>query len=1283
MITEQNFRTLLQQFGFEENNQIFEKHFSKTEAYLKVDFGKKELIYPENKGLIINERQTCNFAQAENFVVFECVHRLLEKGYDPKHLELEPKWKLGREGKGGRADILVKNQENKPLLLIECKTAGNEFAKAWKETQQDGGQLFSYAQQISETQFLCLYASDFSNEKLRVEHYMITIKDIQNEVEKDANKEIKRLFYKDATNVEQRFLVWKETYHYDFQTKGIFENDIQAYNIGKEKITIKDLRYISSNELKTKFHEFATLLREHNVSSKESAFDKLISLFLCKIVDETESQHNEKALDFYWRGEYADNYFNLIDRLQRLYKEGMQEYLGETITYIDNQKVIEGFSFYNDRNATRDYILGLFKQQKYFTNSDFGFIEVHNQKLFYQNAKILLDVIKMWQDFQLNGEQQNQFLSDMFEVFLDKGFKQSEGQFFTPIPICKFIINALPLEKIIKTYEKPPKVLDYACGSGHFLTEYATQARYIIQQINQEIEQKEYVEDQAKPLQTDLKKYYKNVFGVEKEYRLSKVAKISAFMYGQDEINIIYCDALNAIQQEIKQKIIQVPEESIDILVANPPFAVEGFLKNISKEQKETYSLYKDQDINQNTNNIQCFFLERAKQLLVKGGVAGIIVPTSILSNSDTMHIQTREILLKYFDFVSIVELGSGTFGKTGTNTVVLFLRRKIQNPEQAEHFWNRTQDFFENAEDEIRSNGGMYQDLPVLKKYCEHIDIPFEDYQMILNLQGFENLAGLWNYDIFKEYKTAFEKSTEAVNWQKKPNFKKLSASEQQAELDKMLLDFIRKVEQQKLYYFMLAYHNPQKVLLVRSPADGKEQKQFLGYEWSGAKNSEGIRYNGGETVYDIQTPLFDPNNRNNAEKISYWIAQNFVENKDQNLVRFSETLQGLVSYAHLTDLLDFSRKDFNKAFSLTPKKTVAIESKWEMVKLENVMHIARGASPRPIDKYLTTDADGVNWIKIGDVSEGSKYVTQTAEKITKAGAELSRFVKEGDFILSNSMSFGRPYILKISGCVHDGWLLLSNFSEKLNKDYLYEILSYKDTQEQFIASAAGGVVQNLNSERVRATKIPLPPLPIQEKIVSECEAIDQATENAKIAVEKAKREIEGKVKSWFESGFEMKKMENVFILEYGKGLPEAKRIEGEYPVMGSNGISGYHNEFLTEAPAIIVGRKGSAGKVVYIEKNCYPIDTTFYVKPILLSSMKYFYYVLLSLELEKNRVGIGVPGINRNDIYQIQIPVPPLEIQEQLISKIEMLERRITENELIIRNSAGEKQAVLRKHL
>jgi type I restriction enzyme M protein len=160
---------------------------------------------------------------------------------------------------------------------------------------------------------------------------------------------------------------------------------------------------------------------------------------------------------------------------------------------------------------------------------------------------------------------------------------------------------------------------------------------------------------------------------------------------------------------------------------------------------------------------------------------------------------------------------------------------------------------------------------------------------------------------------------------------------------------------------------------------------------------------------VYDIITPMFDPKNPQNTEKINYLIQQNFKEDQapqppEGELKSDSKVpplgAEGAISYANLTDLLDFSRKDFNKAFSLTPKKNNVIESKWELVKLENIMQITRGASPRPIDRYITTNENGINWIKIGDVAEGTKYVTKTVEKITLEGAEKSRMVNEGDFI-------------------------------------------------------------------------------------------------------------------------------------------------------------------------------------------------------------------------------------------------------------------------------------------
>lgn len=156
------------------------------------------------------------------------------------------------------------------------------------------------------------------------------------------------------------------------------------------------------------------------------------------------------------------------------------------------------------------------------------------------------------------------------------------------------------------------------------------------------------------------------------------------------------------------------------------------------------------------------------------------------------------------------------------------------------------------------------------------------------------------------------------------------------------------------------------------------------------------------------------------------------------------------------------------------------------EYKKLGDTATILRGASPRPIKNFITTDEDGVNWIKIGDVAQGSKYVMRANEKITEAGAKKSRRVKPGDFILSNSMSFGRPYILKIDGCVHDGWLIISDYDNNYLPDFLYHLLNSTSVQQEMAKRASfGGAVQNLNSDIVKALVLPVPPLEVQREIV------------------------------------------------------------------------------------------------------------------------------------------------------------------------------------------------------
>ena len=167
----------------------------------------------------------------------------------------------------------------------------------------------------------------------------------------------------------------------------------------------------------------------------------------------------------------------------------------------------------------------------------------------------------------------------------------------------------------------------------------------------------------------------------------------------------------------------------------------------------------------------------------------------------------------------------------------------------------------------------------------------------------------------------------------------------------------------------------------------------------------------------------------------------------------------------------------------SLHAQQTVENSLPWK--NLGDIAQITRGASPRPIKNYITEQENGVNWIKIGDASPKSKYIVSCKEKITQEGAAKSRFVRAGDFILSNSMSFGRPYILKIDGCIHDGWLSISDFEESVTSDYLYHILSSNEMQKVMRQRAgAGGAVKNLNADIVRAISIPVPDKSVQRTL-------------------------------------------------------------------------------------------------------------------------------------------------------------------------------------------------------
>ncbi|MEO1928631.1 MAG: N-6 DNA methylase [Nautiliaceae bacterium] len=671
MITKENFKNVLRKLNFEEKDNVFIKKFGDFE--LKADFNNEKLIYPNE--LKVNDLTTSNFSKPENFVVFECVYRLLNKGYLPKHIELEPEWRLGHLDKSGKADIAIKDNEDKTLVIIECKTWGAEYEKALKLTQLDGGQIFSYAAN-SGAKYISLYTS---NENLDYKYFLIKLIDVEENLDKEKNYEKARKGEL-GDIAKALFEVWSEVYKKE-GIRGLFDDEFRAYELEKSVFSLKDLKIVKEEDISGIYHKFATVLRAHNVSGRENAFDKLVNLLLCKIVDEKENPDN---LQFFWRGFAIDDPFSFQDRLQKLYKEGMKEFLNEDITYIDNQDIEKYFKSF-EIETIKEKVKEAIKKLKFFTTNDFAFIEVHNEKLFYQNFEVLRKIVLLFQDIYLTNSEENQFLGDLFEGFLDQGIKQNEGQFFTPMPIVKFIVSSLPK----KEYKS---MIDYACGAGHFLNEFAKNHK------------------QAK------------VVGIEKEYRLSKVAKVSSFMYG-NEVEIIYDDALKK----------DVVKDEFEVLISNPPYSVKGFLETLKKEDTEKFELSKFVDVKQySTNNsIECFFVEKTKHILKDKGLAAIILPISILDKTNSaLFIKTRELLLKYFEIKAIVKLPTNTFGKTGTTTVILYLKKR----DLKEDFTKKAEEISREVYDGNVNILENFEDKEVLKTYCDYFGYDFEEYKEFLS---------------------------------------------------------------------------------------------------------------------------------------------------------------------------------------------------------------------------------------------------------------------------------------------------------------------------------------------------------------------------------------------------------------------------------------------------------------------------------------------------------------------------------------------------------------------
>lgn len=1023
MITIKNFVKALQLMCFTESDGWYAKYFPDYDVYLKVDLKNKKLYYPD----AIKGRERNDFfddAHKENMVVFECVNRLLEKGYRPEHIELEKEWHLGHDAKGGRADICVTDPNGKMLFIIECKTAGREYEAELRQINVDGGQLFSYWQQERGCEWLLLYASDLEDDRLSYRTDSISCIDDSNvQIARKQDSSIK--VYEDAHTTEELFSVWDETYEKRLFNDVVFRDDTVAYEIGAKPLRKKDLRDFSEGDKIV--NRFEEILRHNNVSDKENAFNRLVALFICKLVDEIQKGEDDIVEFQYKVG--TDTYENLQDRLQRLHRDGMEKFMREEIFYVADDYAENLIQQYTGQKRTK--LIAELKKTlrilKFYTNNDFAFKDVHNEELFYQNGKILVEVVQLFEAYRIIGSNDLQTLGDLFEQLLSKGFKQNEGQFFTPIPITRFIWDSLPLKKVFQRNEQEyPKIIDYACGAGHFLTQGYEAINDFLH-----LEDRAWVADK--------------LYGVEKDYRLARVSKISLFMHGAGNGNIVFGDGLENYTDK------NISPRSFDILVANPPYAVSAFKPHLKLKDNDFSILSK---ISNNGSEIETLFVERIAQLLKPQGVAAVVLPSSILNKENESFIAARESLLQNFRLRAIVQLGSKTFGATGTNTVVLFLEKFAEPPKKIDLCSDSVQAILtaQSLED--------WEDKEILAAYLAKIHTQRESYSEFVTRQ--RNYDDWHDVPYLDAYYKAFIASSEYGTKVKQKGYQALPDDKKLEWCNYHFYDFALSREAEKLLYFSLAYG--QSTLIITAPNDNKGQEKFLGYGWSNRKGQEGIQ------IKKLGGLMYNPQDREAVNTLAALVRASFGTEEE-----VSGDLGEYYHYLSVTDMLDFSGVDFNKAIKTTKIRHQVLKEGMTAYKLDS--------------KEFSVSIG--NRVVAAEIEEDGEYPVYSANVFEEFGRinkqNLTDFSQpsviwgiDGDWMV-NYLPENYPFY----PTDHCGVIRVN--TDKILPKYLALALQVEGEYERFSRS------NRASTTRIKNLTVEIPDVEVQGRIVEKIESIDK----------------------------------------------------------------------------------------------------------------------------------------------------------------------------------------------
>lgn len=328
-----------------------------------------------------------------------------------------------------------------------------------------------------------------------------------------------------------------------------------------------------------------------------------------------------------------------------------------------------------------------------------------------------------------------------------------------------------------------------------------------------------------------------------------------------------------------------------------------------------------------------------------------------------------------------------------------------------------------------------------------------------------------------------------------------------------------------------------------------------------------------------------------------------------------------------------------------------------WEQRKFSDLVQIERGGSPRPIDDFITDSPDGLNWVKIGDAPAQGNYITKTAEKIKPEGLSKTREVHPGDLILSNSMSFGKPYIMGIDGCIHDGWLLIRNTYKAFDLTFLCHLLGTPQMIIQYKSLAAGSTVNNLNKELVGNTVVTIPTIKEQRVLGQYLETLDNL-----ITLHQCKCQIDGcRFQSPLAITWEQRKLGDVVDVRSGKDYKHLS--EGNIPVYGTGGFMLSVNQALSyDEDSIGIGRKGTIDKPYILKAPFWTVDTLFYAIPREKVDLNFAFDVFQNIDWKKKDESTGVPSLSKTAINEIDVLVPQYDEQQPLGQFFNRIDNLIT---------------------